>query len=440
MLSIVSVDKLAFRLKSKLELIAINELAKKSGFTKRKAKKIQPIQLLLGFFFVMLCKGKSLTSLATALGLIGGCTISKQAIDKRMNAKLVLFLEFILGSILANRTIEPSKTLRSRLSSFFKHVFLQDSTSVQLNGKLADHFPGSVNQTGKKSAILKIQAVLELFSERFHHFSLSPFTKNDQATAPDILSLLHKGDLIIRDLGYFVLSVLNQIDQIGAYYISRLRYGITIFETDGKTKINLLALLRKFGQLDTMVILGEKAQVKARLVAIPVSEQEAARRRRAARNHHDRRLNPGKTRLALLGWDIFVLNIDDQVIQTKDIAELYQLRYHMEIVFKSWKSHFHLTNVPNANVYRVLAHVYAMLIFIAIFQTYVYTRLYFEMQRKTSGQLSLLKLSKFFKEQIWAIVLFFLKPEYLENQILYHCTYESRKDRINYCQKKSALS
>ena len=101
---------------------------------------------------------------------------------------------------------------------------------------------------------------------------------------------------------------------------------------------------------------------------------------------------------------------------------------------------FHITNVPNANVYRVLSHVYAMLIFIAIFQTYVYARLYFDNKQETFNQLSLLKLSKFFKEQIWAIVLFFSKPEYLENQIFYHCTYESRQDRINYCQKKSVLS
>ena len=181
-------------------------------------------------------------------------------------------------------------------------------------------------------------------------------------------------------------------------------------------------------------------QVKARLVAIPVSRQEAARRRRLAKNHHDRRRNPSKEYLALLGWDIFVHNILDNSIQPKDIAGLYQLRFHIEIVFKSWKSHFHIANVPNANVYRVLAHVYSMLIFIALFQTYVFARLYFENENRRSNQLSLLKLSKFVKEQIWAIVLFLSKTEYLENQIFYHCTYESRHDQINYWQKKCVLS
>jgi hypothetical protein len=439
MLSITNVDKLAIRLESKLKLFAINELAKKSGFVKRKAKKIKPLQFLLGFFFVMLSTGKSLSSLATSVGLISGCTISKQAIDKRFTSKLVLFLEYILASVLANRVIVQSKSLLDKLSSFFNNIYVQDSTTIHLNRKLADHFPGSTNQTGKKSATLKIQAVLELLSEQFCHFSLSPFTKNDQSAAPDILSLLRPGDLLMRDLGYFTLSVLNQITKIGAYYISRFRHGVTVFEIDGKTEISLLSLLRKYGHLDMMVILGKKVQVKARIIAIPVSEQEAARRRRLARNHHDRRRNPGKEHLALLGWDIFVLNIYDNAIEPKIIAELYQLRFHIEIVFKSWKSHFHITNVPNANVYRVLSHVYAMLIFIAIFQTYVYARLFFERKRKTFNQLSLLKLSKFFKEQIWAIVLFFSNPEYVENQIYYHCNYQYRKDQINYCQKKSIL-
>lgn len=440
MLSFTKVDRLAIKLENKLQLLAVNELAKKSGFVSRKPRKIKPLQFLLGFFFMMLSDGKSLTSLATSVGLLSKCTISKQAIDKRFNPKLIKFLEVILATVLSDKMNPQTKSLTSRLSFYFRRIFIEDSTNITLHEKLAQYFPGSRNGTGKKFAILKIQAVIELYSEQFYHFLVSPFCRNDQAAAFDILQLLDKNDLIIRDLGYFVLDALQKIIQKGAYFISRLRYGITIYEQDGKKRIHLLQTLRKYGQLDCMVRLGAKEKILARLVAIPIFKQEADARRRKAKSNRDRRSKPNKEYLALLDWEIFILNIDQDSIPSKQIAEIYRLRTRIEIIFKSWKSHFRITNLPNANPIRVLSIVYAMLIFIATFQTYVYARLYFEYQKSNSNQLSLLKLSKFFKEQIWAIMLCFCNVDLLQQQIFYHCSYECRDDRLNYCQKKSALS
>jgi hypothetical protein len=42
------------------------------------------------------------------------------------------------------------------------------------------------------------------------------------------------GDLLIRDLGYFVLKVLGGIIEKKAFFISRLRYGITLYDEIGK--------------------------------------------------------------------------------------------------------------------------------------------------------------------------------------------------------------
>lgn len=54
--------------------------------------------------------------------------------------------------------------------------------------------------------------------------------------------------------------------------------------------------------------------------------------------------------------------------------------------------------------------------------------------------MSLFKLTKFIKEQIWAVVLLFMQPERFENQILYHCYCEKRKNKIDYAQTAMALS
>ena len=96
--------------------------------------------------------------------------------------------------------------------------------------------------------------------------------------------------------------------------------------------------------------------------------------------------------------------------------------------------------MPTAALVRVLSYIYAMLIFITIFQTYIYINLYNKMYGNDNHQLSLFKLSKFIKHQFWAILLLINNFEIIEEQILYHCRYEKRSDRLNYVQQISFLS
>lgn len=427
-------DKLAVQLKQKLQLLSINKIAIDSGFVKRKPRKIKPLELLLGFFIICLTGGNSLSALATALGLLSGCCISKQAIDKRINESLIKFLESVLAKTLSNNIgLKYKKSLRSK----FKRILVQDSTNIPLDSKLAEHFPGSVNQSNKKIAILKIQAIFDLLTEQFCQFSTSPYTKNDQKASPDILDFITAGDLIIRDLGYFVLSVFKKIIQAGAFFLSRLRCDVLIYELNGNTQIDLLKLLKKHGQLDIDVLIGAKEKLPVRLVAMPVSEKIAAERRRKMKR--DCRNNPSKQHLALLGWNIFITNVGREQLNVEQIEKLYGCRWRIEIIFKSWKSHFNIKNVPTASVIRVLSYIYAMLIFITIFQTYLFVNMYNKINKSNSNQLSLLKLSKFCKDQIWAVMLFFNNPKIVEKQILYHCLYEKRNDRINYLQQITEL-
>ena len=105
----------------------------------------------------------------------------------------------------------------------FNRVLIQDSTLVKLSPQLAKAFPGTSNQSGAKNGQLKIQAVYELVSQRFVAFGLSGFNRNDQAASGDVVGLARPGDLILRDLGYFVLSSFNRIARAGAFFLSRYR-------------------------------------------------------------------------------------------------------------------------------------------------------------------------------------------------------------------------
>ncbi len=445
MLTLKQADRLAVQFKEKLQEISTDALARESRFVRRKPRKITPLHFLIAFFIMVLCVGNSLSSFATTIGLLCGCRLSKQAVAKRINTFLLKFLELVLAATLAHTAKAQRKPLYSRALKLFKRVLAQDSTHIALDPKLAEHFPGSSNQTAKKRAMLKIQTVIDLLAERFCHFELTAFTKNDQKASPLILQILQAGDLVIRDLGYFVLSAITAIQGAGAYFLSRLKYGVALYEVDGKTPFDLLAAVKKSGRLDIDVCVGAKEKLRARLVAIPLPEEVAAERRRKAKANRDRRLKPSKEHLALLGWEIFITNVARDVFTTEQIADIYDLRWRIEIVFKSWKSHFSLANVPQASATRVKSYVYAMLIFIAMFQTYVYARLYQAHSQKNSQQLSLLKLARFFKEQIWAVILFFqtpeeLTPQKLLEQIFYHCVYDTRNNRHSYTEKIAVLS
>lgn len=440
MLILKNTDTLAINLKEKLQMIPIFSLAHKTGFIQREPKKINPVNFLIAFFIMVLNGANSLSSFAVTIGLISGYSVSKQAIAKRIKQPLIHFLKALLAQVLSYNMNIKAKPVYQHLSVTFKRIFLQDSTTIQLHSNLADHFPGNKNKTGKKIAVLKIQAIYDLLSESFFKFNLSAFTRNDQRASSDILSVLKDGDLVIRDLGYFVLSNLNLIKEKGACFISRLRYGISIFQSDAITPIDLLNELKKNNNLDINVCIGAKERLPVRLVAIPVPQKVASERRRRAKTDRDRRLNPGKKHLALLSWNIFVLNIDCDVLKPEQVAELYNCRWRIETIFKSWKSHFSITNVPNASVIRVKCYIYAMLIFITIFQSYIFVDLYKQILKDQVNQLSLLKVTRFFKEQIWAIILYAQNFQQVKDQIFYHCRYESRLKRVNHAQTMLSLS
>ena len=73
--------------------------------------------------------------------------------------------------------------------------------------------------------------------------------------------------------------------------------------------------------MDCRVRIGSTEKLLVRLSAIPLPPDVAEKRRRALRQRRDRRLNPGKEHLFLLGWAIFITNVTDKVWNAKQIQD-----------------------------------------------------------------------------------------------------------------------
>jgi hypothetical protein len=283
----------------------------------------------------------SLERIASVVGLAAGTTYSKQALNQRLSRHPIEpFLAAVITEVFGqlSHAVDTSQAFDS-----FARVLVQDSTVESLPPHLADLFPGGGNQHGGDYANLKIQWICDLKNSAVEQVSLSGFTRNDQAAAPDILKVARPGDLVLRDLGYRVTSVLGQFVLLGILFLSRYRHGVNLHDPLTGQPFDLAAHLRTSPVLDLPLLLGPE-RVPVRLVALPVPEEVANLRRHRARTSAKRRHRspPGREHLLLMGWNLFLTNVPPSIWPPKTLAAVCRLRWRIEIIFKTWKSHLGL--------------------------------------------------------------------------------------------------
>lgn len=422
-------------LRSALLAVDCQGLARQSRFVRRLPRKIPIAKFLLALAGLAAESVLSLERIAAVIGLAAQTTYTKQALHKRLSPHLEVFLAQV-GAALFGQVLAPLKDHGWFAS--FERVLLHDSTVQNLPQTLASAFPGPGNDRRPRYASLKIQFICDLLHSQVLHLSLSGFTRNDQSASPDILKVLQPGDLIIRDLGYFVLKVLEQISLAQAYFLSRYRHGVGLYDVRRGQPLDLAAQLRAHRCWDGEVLLGQE-KVRLRLVAQPVPEAVVNQRRRKARNNRDRRLNPSAQHLFLLGWNIFVTNVPPSVWPAKVLQPVYRMRWRIEIIFKAWKSHLGLRqlNCRSANLLR-LSVMTKLLFCIAVYRLCDAMELLGDQQR----HLSLLRLARILGQcSCWfaATLLGVSLCQWVQWHLHRHAFYEPRKDRKNFYEILATL-
>jgi hypothetical protein len=294
-------------------------------------------------------------------------TLSKQALWERINPEAVTFFKAILAELLASKAAISHSI--AKMPSVGR-ILVQDATLIGMHPRLAALFPATSNQHGHAGAGLKLQATLELISGTALDLSLTPYLRNDQTASADILPLIKKGDLLIRDLGYLVTGVLDQIQQRGAHFLSRYMSGRVLRRRDdeGGEAIDLVKYLQRHApevgnQVDLDVVLGKgyrgATQLPCRLVAqrVPLAV-ENTRLRKAHKDDERRGRKRSKQVLKLQRWEIYITSLHRSEADAGKICELYRLRWRIEIVFKALKSYTPAmklaSHASNANHVQVL--------------------------------------------------------------------------------------
>jgi hypothetical protein len=425
------------QIRHQLAPLDLDALARQSGFLRRTPRKIPMLDLVLALLALAVECGLSLERVAAVIGLAARTSYSKQALHKRLTDRIERFVAQVAVALFGQ--LSQTSDLQGWLQPF-PRVLLHDSTTQALPEHLATVFPGSSNQCSRRQAAVKVQLIGDLREGTVQHLSLSSFRRNDQSAAPDILEIVRPGDLILRDLGYWALHVFESLLLKRAFFLSRYRHDTAVLDSHTGKPLNLPHLLRTQGVLDRQVWLGEKHRLGVRLIAVPVPEALANERRRRARANRDKRLNPSPQHLFLLGWNIFVTNVDRNTWPPKAIQPIYRLRWRIEMIFKAWKSHLGLRQLNCRTAHLLRLSLMIKLLFCVLVCQVCHQ---LELLPTNGRHVSLLRLARIVAEcscLVAAAILGLPPQQWLAHQLNAHVFYEKRPDRKNFYERLAALA
>jgi len=349
-----------------------NDLAKKCRFVKRSTSQIKGYEFAQAMMIPNAFLDKeTLNSLAVRMQKINlQCKLSAPALAQRINTKAAeSFMKACFEAVL-KKIVKANITGLSDLQnlSVFNRILIEDSTQAELHEKLSAHFKGSGGSASK--AAVKINFIFDYLSEKCVFIEFVSGNIPDQSLAGRLISILEKNDLVIRDLGYFVLERIKEIGIKNAYYISRLKIDVTVYENkESKTPLDLARFLEKKmvkGIADVEVFIG-KEKHRVRLVACQLDEEAInLRLRKANRSAQKHGTKVSKKKAALLKYCLFITNIPREMFSSQEVMATYRARWRVELIFKQWKSCLKLHVFKGHNKERLYCFLYGRLIMILL--------------------------------------------------------------------------
>ena len=298
------------------------ELGRATGVIQRR-RKFTAVSLLRMLVLTLLrkpdAKATDFQSTAAQLGL----DVTSTAVENRFTPQLVGFLRAVLERTVLRVLAASPQTVD--LLNKFTSVRIGDSSTIALPDQLADQFPGCGGILRAGLAAMKIHLLWDFLTGSILQLRITPGCASD-ATNPIAQEVAPAGSLSLFDLGYFCLDRFQNLTRAGAFWISRLQHGTSVFDAQGQP-LALLQYLRQqtgSGPIDVSVLLGVSHRLPCRLIALRVPQEVADRRRQKAyvkAQKHGR--VPSREYLEWQDWTIFVTNCEPELLTWEAVVVLY---------------------------------------------------------------------------------------------------------------------
>ncbi len=340
-----------------------------SGFYKRRCN-FTPSKF---FDLLLYCASHSqlfsLSQASSSASAVCGLEIAKQSIDNRFTQEAVVFVLEVLKEVLERQL---SRLFCSDFLPQFNQVCIKDSTKFNVDNRLSGHFKGTGARPGTTKACVCIQYEYDLRSGKILDLNVTEGVRNDAIDAGETKGRINKTDLILRDFGYYNLSVLTGFANAGAFFISRLNTSTLIYDlgqTDNLKFKELYAHMRKhrLTSCEKQVLVGKKDQVELRLIVDIVPEQVYEQRIKKINDYNKARgWKTSDDYKARCRFNLFITNVPAKNISFNEIMLLYRLRWQVELMFKNWKSVCAIHELQPMKYERFACLLFAKLILIVV--------------------------------------------------------------------------
>jgi hypothetical protein len=338
----------------------LTQAARDSGFLQRQ-RKVQVVTL-----FWTLVLGMQAMRLSSLCGLqrlyheLAGTVLASASFQERFTGPLVVWLRAVFERAAA-RLADGRPGLVGPLATF-QEVTLIDSTVRRLHNALAARYPG--NRTNHSPAAVKVNVRYDLRGGRIASATVAPETRSETRFLDPGASCA--GQLLVFDLGFFKLQHFLRIHRNGGFFLTRLKEG-------SGAVVTAVHSVCRGNRIDPV---GQKVKdLLPRLqrehidAEVTYKVPKAGMRGRPAKDRkpHALKLRFVAVRNPKTGkYHTYLTNIPPEVASTHEIAEIYRLRWHVELLFAQLKSGAGLDAWPARKEPLALAGIYAALIAVLV--------------------------------------------------------------------------
>ena len=262
------------------------------------------------------------------------------------------FMRAVFRDILKNLSVNVLRPAAGGQLAHFEDLVVQDGSSFAVHDALRRTFGGRF--TTIRPAAVEIHTFVSVFRDQVIEAEVAPDKDPERKFLPPPQSLTRK--LLLADRGYQSLDYWEEVDAAGGFFLMR-----------GKGDLNpWLRGVRSPG--------GRLSRYEGRCLQDVL--RDLPRRRLELDVEWDR---PGGKTLRLrmiLIWHrhkqeytILVTNVPRRIFTARQVAEVYRLRWQIELLFKEWKSYANLHDFSSANPALVEGLIWASLCAAALKRT-----------------------------------------------------------------------
>ena len=234
-------------------------------------------------------------------------------------------------------------------------------TSMRIRLVDATHIGGP----GAKGLEWRVHLSLDLKSLSIDHVELSDYREGESLNRFPVAA----GELLVGDRGYAHRDAMARVAHAGAFFLVRLPWSTVPLEETSGGPFDLFRKLRSiphggFGEFSVVMSDCDGKKTRCRLIALRKSavSSEAARNKILSRKSKKGKRRIDVRTLEAAEYTILLTNLDHESLSCMQAAEIYRLRWQIELAFKRFKSLLNLDQLAAREPKMVQTYVLAKIL------------------------------------------------------------------------------